>query len=163
MKKWGWIGLCAIILIAGGVYFLTKAKQVKPSPTMPTLPVLTPTTLILPTSTPSLPPHSSPSPFISGAPSGQITCDYQIPPVPNQYGDAKITAVWTSAQIAVCVAANGNSQTLITSDAKTSGTRTDDANWLAANTSYVFTLYNQHAAAPVCSGQILATCQISIH
>ena len=169
MKKWGWVGLISIVIIASGVYFLTKTK---PSHETSTLPVtspaasisLTPATSPSPSSSPHMSPlRSSPIPSVSGAPSGRITCTYQIPPAPNQYGDAKITSVWTNTQINVCVSANGNSQTLVASDTRTSSTRTDDVNWLASNTSYVFTLYNHYSGDPVCSGPVLATCQISTH
>lgn len=161
-----WVGVILLVLIAG-IYIWGKKAPNQNQPV---------TVFVAPTAPPSVSPsltpiaesfsHSAvsapPSP-ISQITRGQITCNYQTPPAPNQFGSAQITSNWNNANINICVSANGNSQTLIAGDNHLNGSRTDNANWISSNTVYEFTLYNRHPGDPVCSGTTLSTCQINTH
>jgi hypothetical protein len=164
MKKFLWIGVVILVFFIGAYFWSKKtpARQqsniISVSPTAPPALLPTPTPITQNTSPPAV--STPPSP-LSGITRGQIICDYQTPPAPNQFGVAKIISDWNNANINVCVSVNGNGQTLISSDNRITGSRTDSANWISSNTVYEFTLYNRHPGDPVCSGTALSSCQIN--
>jgi hypothetical protein len=171
MKKYKWFGLMVLFAIIIGVYFVGKNKNFQIQPVKQiTISAPGDTTNQISSPSPSPTPviqkvinKSTPTAsVISGEIRGQIVCDYQVPPAPNQFGIAKIESNWNNANISVCVSANGGSQTLISSDNQINGSRTDNAPWISLNVEYTFTLFSQQLGDPICSGTVLSSCQINV-
>ena len=111
----------------------------------------------------------TPTPAVSGGPSGYISCTNEIPPDPSNNGTAIITSNWNNlvlgvngtAKAAVCVSVGGKSS-LVSIDNSANGTRTTNVNWIILNATYTFTLYDDHGGdLPDCGGAVLSSCLIS--
>lgn len=142
--------------------------QVTQSPSTPS-----PTPVASSSSTVSSVPENKPTSVstssIPGGTRAQITCNYQIPAAPNQYGTASIESNWnnlvlgknTSAKLSVCVSANGTSSR-IAFDTRVNGSRIDSVPWISLNTDYIFTLYDNHGGdLSDCEGAVLSSCEIN--
>lgn len=106
---------------------------------------------------------------ISGTTRGQITCNYEVPATPNQYGSADIKSEWdnlstgknSSARVSVCVYVNGTSR-LVSTDKSANGSRVDTASWISLNSDYIFILYDQHGGDLTdCNGTVLSSCELN--
>jgi cytoskeletal protein RodZ len=170
MNKIKWFGLILIfILIAGGIYLSRKINTPQSLPVNQTVSInqensqtQSPEATSSSTST-NLEVQNSATPVapaVSGETRGQIICDYQTPPDPTHYGTANIESNWNNTAVDVCVSSNGGVETLIASDSKTNGSRTDRANWIGLNADYTFTLFNERPGNSVCGGGVLSTCRI---
>lgn len=99
----------------------------------------------------------------------KITCNFQEPPAPNQYGKGTITFSWNNllpgknklVKVDVCVSANGNSPWVMFSSNQGHGSNEVTVSWLSSDVLYIFTLYDEHGGdLPDCGGVYLASCQI---
>jgi hypothetical protein len=165
MSKYVWIVIIVALVLLGAYFSFkrTSTNQNQQANIQSTFfPIATPS--ILPSSSPSpVPTKSKTTQTNSDITGGQIACNYQVPAAPNQFGTVAIKSSWTNANMNLCVSINGGSPALISQDKVISGTRTDTPNWIALDTDYTFTLYNQHAGGAACTGDALSNCQISSH
>ena len=176
-----WTSGIVIILIIVSSYcllFLNKSQpiQVKNNQSIPTESVSTPqitkeTTLALtPTPIPVSQSINTQSSNPGGLPSGQISCNYEIPVGPNTDGTADINAILTNltigknglARASVCIQVNGGNFTLMSVDNLASGSRDTKVTWLAPNGNYTFDLFDDRGGdIPSCTSPILSSCLIS--
>jgi hypothetical protein len=170
MNKLKWFGVIIVLILIGvGIYLSKKNRAPQFQPVNQNASV---TGLNSPTQTPTTTPSPMPTnlkvqtsatlatPAVSSETRGQIICDYQTPPDPTHYGTANIESNWNNASVDVCVSANGGTETLIASDKRTNGSRTDSANWIGLNADYTFTLFSEHPGDSVCGGGVLSSCRI---
>jgi len=101
--------------------------------------------------------------------SGTISCDYEIPATPNNFGTVQVTSNWNSLvagkngyKVDLCVSSDGGAtQKLMASKTKVSGSSTDEANFISLSSNYIFTIYDEHGGdMPECGGTYLTSCQI---
>lgn len=170
--------LAVVVVIYGINKNSSKSAEKQPSKTQPsvTQPPYSPNLTPKETSTPTastvpeeIKPTGNATSSVPGGTRGQITCNYQIPAAPNQYGSASIESNWNnlvlgknaSAKLAICVSVNGTSS-LISVDSHTNGSRVDSAPWISLSTDYVFTLYDDHGGdLPDCGGIVLSSCDLN--
>jgi len=181
-NKYIWI-LVAIVFVAI-LFYLTKSKSKSKPSIQPSnsqvgqaiLPVSTPEEVITPETSPSpvsrmvnIPPSNNNVSYNIIGERGQITCVYQYPPTPGNFGDAKIEANWNNlifgkngtTKLDVCLSVNGNNS-LLSTNLNQNGSVTVDAPWISMNLDYTFNLYDDHGGdIGTCGGVILSSCQIN--
>ncbi|MGA2910267.1 MAG: hypothetical protein ABSE04_00495 [Candidatus Microgenomates bacterium] len=167
-----YIAVVIVIIIFVLVIILSRRKnQVSiPQPTI----MPTPTLEVTPIPTPSvlpkvIKPVGSTTSSVPGGTRGQITCDYQMPPAPGQFGSANIESNWNnivvgkngSSNVEICVFVKGTNS-LMSEDGRNNGSKVDNAPWISLNSDYTFTLYDEHGGdLPDCGGVFLSSCRIS--
>jgi hypothetical protein len=175
-KKYIWIFVILILIIILVIVFSHSKKNNQPTTTYKISNIET--QLIEPTESPSPTPATisnktisvvdNSSPVPDGT-RGQIVCNYQYPPTPGNFGDAKINANWNnlvpgkngSVKLDICLSVNGNNS-LLSTNLNQNGEMVVDAPWIALNTNYIFNLYDDHGGdIGTCGGTILSTCHIN--
>lgn len=167
-NKYIWIfGILVVIVIILAFNRPTK-KNIQLSIQPTSYPTTSPTIFPSPTSTIQPFIHST-MPPTSGLERGQITCAYQFPPTPGNFGDAKIEANWNNLvlgknstyKLDICLSVNGNNS-LLSTNLNQNGSAVVDAPWISPSTDYVFNLYDDHGGSiGTCGGIILSSCQIN--
>ncbi len=163
-----------LVILAEGGYLLNRNSNYKSQITNKERPIIN--LQITSSPDPTLTPNPEPTPEassvnkiasrvqamanVSGAATGKIKCDYQVPAIPNSQGTAEITAGWgnlASDEAAICLSVNGQTATLVTSKPIASGSMTVNAPWISLNANYNFLLED----TTLCNGTVLASCRIN--
>lgn len=157
-----WLILLVFLAVAGGgLYYINRPKvvtNINSAEVLPVLPtqVIFPTETVVPTATPIIK-KSVEKVMVEagGALRGQVSCNYVLPATPNEYGTAVIDSNWNNAnkKVEVNVSVNGGNNTIMATDTRTNGSRSDKASWIALNSNYTFSLIGD--------GVTLSSCQIS--
>jgi len=166
-----------LLIIIGIIVFRSQTKVTQTITQVPsqvqTIAQASPTPSETPPSTTSatvnVTTKSTSAPAPGGPTRGQVTCDYQIPATPNQFGTASIESNWNNlvpgkngtTKLALCVSVNGNNS-LMSIDTRANGTLTTSAPWISLNTDYAFNLYDDYGGdSSECGGTILSSCHVS--